>query len=367
VNRLLIATVDFPPSRGGIQTMAREIARRVEAFDVRILAPASSEASDAEFRDRVRRVRAFPGGRQGVYAAINAAAWREARAWKPHVALALHVLAAPGPMAARVPTAVVTYATELFSPRIAPIARRVLPRASKVLSISRFTAEEAQKLGAKDPVVVPIGAPEAVSVSKDDVRGFRARHGLGGDPVILTVARLQPHKGIDRVIRALPALPENVRYLVVGDGPARADLEALARAEGVDGRVRFAGSVSDADLPLAYAGADAFALCSRSLGRGGVEGGGIVLLEAGAYGLPVVAGRTGGITDVVEDGRTGVLVDPDSMDEVIRGLSSVLGDIELSERLGNAAKVRATTERSWAAVVETIEGILTGIAREASK
>jgi phosphatidylinositol alpha-1,6-mannosyltransferase len=366
VRRLLISTVDFPPSTGGIQTMARELVRRIERFDVRVIAPAG--AGDApEYRGRVRRVRALPGGRQGAYAAINAAAWREARAWKPDVALALHVLAAPGTLLARVPTVVATYAAELFAPRIAAVAKRVLPRADAVVSISGFTALRASELGAHAPHVIPIGAPAAVDVSKDETRAFRARHGLGADPVILTVARLREHKGVDRVIRALPNLPENVRYLIVGDGPERASLEELARALRVDGRVRFAGSLSEAELPVAYASADAFALCSRSMGRGGVEGGGIVLLEASAYGLPVVAGRTGGIGDVVEDGVTGLLVDPESIDEVIRGLWTVLSDPDVAERLGNAAKVRAETERSWAAVVERYEGVLEGIAGEAVK
>lgn len=371
MKRLLIATVDFPPGRGGIQTMAREIVRRVGDFDVRVIAPDADGAAevDAELFGRVRRVRPLPGGRQGVYVAVNLAAWREARTWKPDVALALHVLAAPGLLASRVPTAVATYAVELLSPRIRPVARRVLPRAAHVVAVSRFTAEESAKLGAARSTlsVVPTGAPEARPVSKDDVRAFRARHGLGADPVILTVARLQPHKGIDRVIRALPSLPESTRYLVVGDGPERAGLEALARSLGVDGRVRFAGAVTDAEIALAYAGADAFALCSRSLdgGRGGVEGCPVSLLEASAYGLPIVAGRTGGIADAITDGVTGLLVDPESIGQVIRALSSVLTQPEAAERLGNAAKVLAETERSWAAVVERIEGILAGIAREA--
>lgn len=371
MKRLLIATVDFPPARGGIQTMAREIVRRIDDFEVRLIAPDADGAAavDAELGGRVRRVRAWPGGKQGTYAAVNAAAWRQARSWKPDVALALHVLAAPGLIASRVPTAVATYAVELLSPRIRPIAKAVLGRTAHVVAVSRFTAEASVSLGAdrSSLSVVPTGAPEAKPVSKDDVRAFRAQHGLGSDPVILTVARLQPHKGVDRVIRALPSLPEATRYLVVGDGPARGDLEALARSLSVDGRVRFAGGITDAEIPLAYASADVFALLSRSLdgGRGGVEGCPVSLLEASAYGLPIVAGRTGGIADAITDGETSLLVDPESMGEVIRAFSSVLTQPEAAERLGTTAKVRAETERSWAGVVERIEGILTGIAREA--
>ncbi|MCA1833953.1 MAG: glycosyltransferase family 4 protein [Actinobacteria bacterium] len=372
MKRLLITTTDFPPTRGGIQTMTREIARRIKRFDVRVVAPAAdgSDAVDNELAFPVRRAAWLPGGQIGAFSAVNIAAWREARAWKPDVTLAMHVLAAPAPLARNVPTIIATHAAELRSPRIRKIARRVFPRAAGILAVSGYSAKESIALGAPADRValIPNGAPEPKDVSKEAVAALRGRYGLGDDPVVLTIARLMHHKGIDSVIESLTALPDNTRYLVVGDGPYRADLAALAAQKGVSDRVAFAGNVADDVIPTCYAAADVFALMSREIagGAGGTEGCPVALLEASAYGLPIVTSRIGGIADAISDDRTGLLIDPDNPAEVIRGLSSVLTRPELASRLGNEAKRVATSERSWATVVEKIEALLEGIAREAA-
>lgn len=368
--RLLITTVDFAPSRGGIQTMTREIAQRIDRFQVRVVAPAAQDAAavDRALGLDVRRAGALPGGRLAMFPAVNVAAWRVARSWKPDAALAMHVLAAPALLALRIPTAVATHAAELRSPRIRRVARRVFPHVSQVIAVSRYSAEESAALGAPADriALIPNGAPEPQEVSKKAVVALRARFGLGADPVLLTVARLMPHKGIDTVIGSLPSLPEGTRYLVVGTGPYREELERLAARTGVSDRVVFAGGLPDADIPVCYATADAFALVSREIdgGAGGTEGCPVALLEASAYGLPIVTSRIGGIADAVEHDRTGILIDPGDPTGAIRALSSVLSRPELASRLGNAAKLRATTERSWSAVVERIEDALEGIARE---
>ena len=350
--------------------MAREIARRIDRFDVRVVAPAQpgDHEVDSKIGASVHRVKALGFGSKGTYAAVNIAAYREAKSWKPDVALAMHTLAAPGLLATRIPTAVCTYAVELLSPRIRRVAGRVLPRAERVIAVSNFSARASIACGARNDrvAVIPTGAPEPRDLTAPAVHGFRERYGLGGDPVILTVARLLPHKGIDRVIACLPSLPE-VRYLVVGDGPARGELERAAALLGVSDRVTFTGPLADDDMPLAYGSADIFALLSRDTGGQGVEGCPVALLEASAYGLPIVAGRTGGIADAVEDDVTGLLVDPENMAEAIGALSSVLNQPDLAKRLGNLAKVRATTERSWAAVVERFEDELEGIVRRAAR
>jgi len=140
-----------------------------------------------------------------------------------------------------------------------------------------------------------------VRVVRNGVDIERFAPGDGDKPGAFTfalVGRLEPRKGVDLAIEALAAVP-GARLDVVGDGPERTSLEAKARALGVAGRVRFHGHVTDTRAVLSRAHA---ALCaSRS------EGLGIALLEAMATGVPVVGFSVGGVAEIVEDGRTGLL------------------------------------------------------------
>src|SRR2546430_840160 len=113
---------------------------------------------------------------------------------------------------------------------------------------------------------------------------------------------------VDAVNLLLPGA--DVRLVIVGDGRERARIEARVRERGLDGRVAVRGQVSDAELQAAYAGADAFVLPAVVDRRGDTEGLGVVLLEAMNHRVPVIASAIGGITDIVEDGVSGLPVPP---------------------------------------------------------
>ncbi len=142
-----------------------------------------------------------------------------------------------------------------------------------------------------------------------DGASLRARWGLDGRRVLLTVGRLAPgerYKGHDRVIDALPGLVANgcdVAYIVVGEGDDRARLETLAFQRGLHDRVRFMGSLDQGDLVEAYRLADVFVMASTG------EGFGIAYLEAMACGTPALGLRSGGACDALADGQLGVLAD----------------------------------------------------------
>jgi phosphatidylinositol alpha-1,6-mannosyltransferase len=182
-----------------------------------------------------------------------------------------------------------------------------------------------------------------------DGSAVRARYGLTGRPVIVCVSRLVKRKGQDVLVRALPAIRSAVpdtALLLVGRGPYRDDLEALARRSGVAEHVVFTGGVPHDELPAHYAAGDVFAMPCRTR-RGGmdVEGLGIVYLEASALGLPVLAGDSGGAPDAVLDGETGFVVDGRNVDEVAEWLATMLLDPAMRARLGAAG--RAWVERDW--------------------
>jgi phosphatidylinositol alpha-1,6-mannosyltransferase len=162
--------------------------------------------------------------------------------------------------------------------------------------------------------------------------------------VVLSVARLVPRKGIDRLIEAVKALPDDVLLVVVGDGEDLPRLKELAAP--LADRVRFVTDASDETRNAWYAAADVFALPVREE-AGDVEGFGIVYLEAALAGLPSIAGRSGGAAEAVVDGETGYVVE-DEVRAVAAMLQTLLQDPLLRLKMGAAARERAKSKFRWA-------------------
>jgi glycosyltransferase involved in cell wall biosynthesis len=186
--------------------------------------------------------------------------------------------------------------------------------------------------------VVPSGVPTAaLRASAPSRAAARARLGLPPATfVVAGVGRLLPIKGFDLLVDALPALAARVpaaHVLLIGDGEARAALEARAAGLGVAARLTIAGAVSDVTGLLA--GADVLAAPSRN------EGMGRVLVEAMALGLPVVGSTVGGIPDVIVDGECGRLVPADDAAALADALADLGTDAALRAKLGAAARPRA--------------------------
>lgn len=178
-------------------------------------------------------------------------------------------------------------------------------------------------------VAAPPGHPLAARV-----RAFAA-----GGPVVLAVGRLVYYKGVDVLLEALAATSAP-RLVIVGDGPLRPRLEALAARLGIGSRVLWLGTVSDADLAAAYSASDVFVLSSVAPS----EAFGIVQVEAMAAGLPVVSTRLGtGVEEVNRDGETGLLVRPGASGDLVAALERLLGDEPLRRRLGAQAREHAQT------------------------
>src|SRR5712692_517426 len=196
--------------------------------------------------------------------------------------------------------------------------------------------------------------------SQNDASRIRARHKLVGRRVILTGGRLVERKGHDRVIQALSRVvldvPDAV-HLVVGRGPEEDRLRALARANRVEDRVVFCGFVPETELMAYYQAADVFAMPNREV-EGDTEGFGIVFVEAGACGKPVIGGRSGGAVEVIRDGVTGFLVNPLGVEEITRTLTALLQDRDLARRMGQAGRARGEQYYTYQEVAGKIAGFL---------
>ncbi len=264
-----------------------------------------------------------------------------------------------------VPYGVVVYGTELLLLG-AKIRRSRFKRwtagglvagATVLVAISTWTGNLARAvyelLGRPDLAarvqVVPLGTDPTQFRPGIDARPVRARHGLDGGPWILTVARLEWHKGIDTVIRALPAIRAahpGARYAVAGVGPRRTELEQIAGQAGVRHAVKFLGFVADEELPALYNAADLYVGASRYHDLL-AEGFGISLVEASASGIAVVGGRSGGVADAVRDGETGLLVDPEQPAAVAAAINRLLADETLRRRMGAAGRRAVETYYNW--------------------
>ncbi len=181
-------------------------------------------------------------------------------------------------------------------------------------------------------------------------------------PTVLTIARLHDrYKGHDVLIDALATVRlqvPDVQWVVIGDGPLRNELQALARARGVADAVRWLGAVDDAQRDHWLRRADVFAMPSRLPDHGiAGEGFGIVYMEAAAHGTPVVAGNVAGALDAVADGHTGLLVDPTDPAAVADAIVRLLRHPQLARRLGAAGAERARSF-AWPAICQRVEAVL---------
>ncbi|MBA2246036.1 MAG: glycosyltransferase [Gemmatimonadetes bacterium] len=170
----------------------------------------------------------------------------------------------------------------------------------------------------------------------------------GERALVLTVARLDWQKGLDQLLQAAALVP-GVRFVIAGEGAERARLEREATALGIADRVDFLGERSD--VPDLLASADLFVLPSL------IEGLPVSVLEAMAAGVPVVATDVPGTREAVQDGETGVLVQPGDPPALARAIRRLLEERSLAARLAEAGRCRVRREFSVEAMVGRVMGI----------
>lgn len=242
----------------------------------------------------------------------------------------INLLPLASPLARRLATPIllIVHGIDAWQPTGRFLTDAAARRVEAFAAVSRFTAERfrawtgrPESCGHLIPNCVDLAA-FAPGPPRSDLLD---RYGLTGKRVVMTLSRLpgrERHKGVDEVIELMPDLrremPDLV-YLVAGDGEDRARLEAKARALGVGEAVIFAGYIAEEEKADHYRLADAFVLCGRG------EGFGIVLLEAMACGIPVVASSRDASREAVAEGALGELADPDDSNALGAAIRTALG------------------------------------------
>lgn len=239
------------------------------------------------------------------------------------------------------------------SQRRLKLAKNILGGAERVIANSEYTRHLLRTFevpNSKAMVFLPGTKLREKPGDAEAAQLFRREHGLEGKLVLLTIARLIQRKGIRNSLSAFASLANefpNLVYLIAGDGPERKNLEVLAAGLGVKNRTIFLGGVDDASIPALYTNADVFVETPTSLGGTDVEGFGIVYLEAGAFGKPVIGSRVGGVPEAIQDGQTGLLVPPDDSAATAAALRRLLNNADIRQRLGEKGRTLAMREASW--------------------
>jgi phosphatidylinositol alpha-1,6-mannosyltransferase len=362
--RLLVFTTQFPPNVGGVETMTWQLSRHLQEAGaaVTVLAP---YVRDCEKFDRTE---SLPIKRYVLADAQTGTAKLRQKAdlasiltrtvrdigvdcilctgWDPCAYVASQARS-------RIPYFLVAHGMELlqlparFPQRAAKawLRKRALHHAARIFAVSQFTRDRLIELGVKASRISVI--PNGVTVNGN--RPLSSRR-----PVLATVARLVPRKGHETVLRAMPSVLEKVPdavYRIIGGGPELQRLQSIAKELGLNGSVEFCGQVADSERErlLEECGVFVFATGATTTD---FEGLGIAVLEAMQKGKPVVVTRAGGVPELVEQGRTGLIVEPDDVSALSAAISELLIDSARAEAMGREAELVVRDCYDWRLIAE---------------
>ena len=359
---ILFTTQNFLPDVGGIQIYMTGLADTLAArgHTVAVYCDAdNARLSDAVDGARPYTVFRFGGPKhwlrwrkaravtlriaQGDVQAVVADSWKSLALLPARALQSVHVLCLAHGWEFRVPS------NSLKQRRLVT----ALAKAAIVGANSHFTRDLVQpflKPGKELRVLLPGVYPPAGAARTLSPRASGLK--------IVTIARLDPFKGVDTVLRAVSRLKQKypgLTYHVIGDGADRKRLPALARELGIGDSVHFYGEIGALDPRKAalLADCDIFVSPNRD-----VESFGIVFVEAGALGLPCIAGKEGGTADAVIAGETGLLVDGADTAAVTTAIAKLLDDPERAAAMGRAGHDRFWSEFAWDAAIGRFESAL---------
>jgi glycosyltransferase involved in cell wall biosynthesis len=241
------------------------------------------------------------------------------------------------------------------------LRRLVYRRAAVCIGSSKAVEDYFKEIGVTRTRVIPNGIDVedfgAKTLSRDEVR---EELGISGEFTIITVARLEKVKGIKYLISALRLLESRpdkpthgFKLVIIGEGSQREELEALVKESALGLKVRFVGQVPNHEISAYLGAADCFALPSLK------EGFGIVVLEAMAAGIPVVASAVGGILDIIKDGENGILVAPGKPREIAEAVHKLYMHPDLADKLVSRA-FESLDRYDWNNIADQVYKIYSG-------
>jgi glycosyltransferase involved in cell wall biosynthesis len=353
----ILATLDFPPQKGGMQRYLHDTVRFSYAPGDLVLfvyGEAVEPAAYSDLRARVQRAAVTSRSTLVRVAALCVSLRRAVRSSPEAVVECGNVYAGVAAWLVSVfkPVryTVYTYGTELVGLQKrtmkAAVLRHVLRRAAGLFVLGRYTESLLRANGIQTPAAMH---PPKI-VQPPCCRSVAACGTQTGpsDCRILTVGRLVRHKGHQELLRAAASLPAGFAWhlTIVGDGPEKESLTRAAMQTNTGDRVSILSGLSDEELAREYHRATVLVLPSLETTEG-TEGFGIVLLEAMAHRVPIVASRIGGIPEVLDDGACGLLVAPGDSSALAAAIQRVAGDQFIRTRLTRLGYERLVQHYAW--------------------
>lgn len=374
MKKTLLITLDFPPNIGGVANYYANLCSHLPPEDIAVLAPQarSSAKFDEEQDYSIYREKML---------STHPLVWPKWTRLIPIVkklidnegfemilvgnVLPVGTVAYHIQKSREIPYSVFTHGMDITTPigKRKFLMKKILERAKKIYVNSSFLRHELVGLGVhpqRTAVIYPCSnLPE--TADHEEVVDLQKVHDLEDKKVLLTVGRIVQRKGHDMVIRSLKAVQKkvpNVVYVIVGEGPYKPQLEKLIHQHGVSDIVKFVGSVDQDTLCAFYELSDVFIMTPYMLKNRDVEGFGIVYLEAAQFGKPVIATKTGGVSEAVLDEKTGLVVPPRKRDEIIDAIITLLTDESKAHKLGTQALDRVYHEFRWELQAEALKKTL---------
>ncbi len=249
---------------------------------------------------------------------------------------------------------------ELYMPVLinAPLAKLVFRNADAVIALTGDMRKSIAKFYAGSIDVIPNGIELEDFTNLSRERARRKLNVDGDEKVIMFVGRFRPEKNVACLIQAMKIVAERnhrVRLFVVGEGPEEEKLRKLTKELNLELKVNFVGQVVHEKVPEYLIAADVLVLPSLS------EGFPVVLPEAMACGLPIVAARVGGVPEIVIDGENGLLVDPRKPEQVAEAVLKILENYDLATKM-SANNIASVRQYSWKTTAEKLVEVYRKIA-----
>jgi len=370
MHKTLLITIDFPPQKGGVATYLSNLCRNMDKDKIFVLADRREDSKHFDHKQNYKIIRArlfykffWPAWLRTMWRAKKVI-----RQEKIEQILISHVL----PMGyialmLKLPFIVSLHGYDVLAAQKTPWKKywllKILNQAKAIIVNSKFTQNEVLKLGIslnKIVIVYPCPNIKPENLILAERQALKAELELHGKKVLLSVGRIVPRKGFDKVIESLPEVIErvpNLQYLIVGNGKFKDELENLALKLKVLDHLTICEDIPDTNLPSYYDIADVFIMPARQIGSD-VEGFGIVYLEANFFGKPVIAGKSGGACEAVIDGETGILVDPENVSDIAKTIIHLMNNQEYARKLGENGRIRVANEFQWNKQVLKLKNIL---------
>jgi glycosyltransferase involved in cell wall biosynthesis len=240
---------------------------------------------------------------------------------------------------------------DIFDP-IDPVPKKwhknlvwLMKKSSKVVSCSNDQKARAYAMGVSSEIdIIPHGVDiQRFTPQISNEIDFKNKLGIQG-PIILSVQRLHSRKGLNYLIDAVPSVLKKIpsaQFIIVGKGPEKTNIENKIENLGIENNVKLVGFVIDSELPMYYAYCNLFVLHSI------YEAFGIVLLEAMASEKPVISTTVGGIPEVVQHGKSGILVPPKNATALATAIIKLLSDSKSAEEMGQYGRKLTEIEFNW--------------------